>query len=183
MKFKIITFGCQANERDSETIAGILNKIGYEATDSTDEADVILFNTCCVREKAENKVLSQVGELREYKSKNPKVIIGICGCMVQQESIVKKIRHRAPHVDLIFGTHNIHQLPELIENIQKMNGPQFQVFSDLNETDLDEKVEGLPAKRRFPYKALINITYGCNNFCTYCIVPYVRGREKSSFCP
>jgi tRNA-2-methylthio-N6-dimethylallyladenosine synthase len=174
MKYLVTTFGCQANERDSETIAGILQKMGYEAADTFENADIILFNTCCVREKAENKVLSQVGKLKELKSQNPYLIIGICGCMVQQEQMVEKIRRRAPYVDLIFGTHNIHHLPELINRIQKLHKPQVQVLS--SETEI---TEGLPSRRQFPFKALVNITYGCNNFCTYCIVPYVRGRERS----
>lgn len=174
MKYLITTFGCQANERDSETIAGILQKMGYEATGTFENADIIIFNTCCVREKAENKVLSQVGKLKELKLQNPNLIIGICGCMVQQEKIVEKIRRRAPYVELIFGTHNIHHLPDLIAGIQKMHKPQVQVLSGCTEI-----TEGLPTRRQFPFKALINITYGCNNFCTYCIVPYVRGREKS----
>lgn len=174
MKFFITTFGCQANERDSETIAGLLQNMGYEQTDQPVEADIHIFNTCCVREKAENKVLSQVGELKVLKEQNPDLIIGICGCMVQQEGITEKIRQRAPHVDLIFGTHNIRQLPELITNIQKTKQAQVSVLPDTAEI-----VEGLPAYRQYPFKALINITYGCNNFCTYCIVPYVRGREKS----
>jgi tRNA-2-methylthio-N6-dimethylallyladenosine synthase len=174
MKFFITTFGCQANERDSETIAGLLQNMGYEQTEQPLEADIHIFNTCCVREKAENKVLSQVGELKVLKEQNPDLIIGICGCMVQQEGMTEKIRQRAPHVDLIFGTHNIGQLPELITNIQKTKQAQVSVLPDTTEV-----VEGLPAYRQYPFKALINITYGCNNFCTYCIVPYVRGREKS----
>lgn len=174
MKFLITTFGCQANERDSETMAGLLQKMGYESAETIKEADLLLFNTCCVREKAENKVLSQVGELKELKEQNPDLIIGICGCMVQQEKMVEKIRRRAPHVDLIFGTHNIHQLPDFIAEIQKKKQPQFQILPDRTEI-----VEGLPSQREIPFKALVNITYGCNNFCTYCIVPYVRGREKS----
>ncbi len=174
MKFLITTFGCQANERDSEIMAGLLQKLGYKLASTLEEADLLLFNTCCVREKAENKVLSQVGGLKELKVQNPNLIIGICGCMVQQEKMIEKIRRRAPHVDLIFGTHNIHQLPDLIIEIQKMKQPQFQVLPDRTEI-----VEGLPSQRQVPFKALVNITYGCNNFCTYCIVPYVRGREKS----
>ncbi|MFZ5754949.1 MAG: tRNA (N6-isopentenyl adenosine(37)-C2)-methylthiotransferase MiaB, partial [Bacillota bacterium] len=117
MKYHLVTFGCQANERDSETIAGLLREIGYERVEEPTQADLILFNTCCVREKAENKVLSRIGELKDLKSQNPHLIIGICGCMVQQEKIVEKIRRRAPHVDLIFGTHNIHELPELVQSI------------------------------------------------------------------
>ncbi|MBZ4653682.1 MAG: tRNA ((37)-C2)-methylthiotransferase MiaB [Peptococcaceae bacterium] len=174
MKYHLVTFGCQANERDSETIAGLLREIGYERVEEPTQADLILFNTCCVREKAENKVLSRIGELKDLKSQNPHLIIGICGCMVQQEKIVEKIRRRAPHVDLIFGTHNIHELPELVQSIKNLRVPQVHILPDREEI-----VEGLPSHREFPFKALVNITYGCNNFCTYCIVPYVRGREKS----
>lgn len=173
-KYFISTFGCQANERDSETIAGLLEKIGYVMTNDLSQADIILFNTCCIREKAENKVLSKVGELKELKAQNPDLIIGICGCMVQQEKMAEKIHHRAPHVDLIFGTHNLEQLPELLDKIQKTKTPQMQILSDQAEIR-----EDLPAVREVAFKARVNITYGCNNFCTYCIVPYVRGREKS----
>jgi len=173
-KYYILTFGCQANERDSETIAGILEKMGYVFAAELSQADIILFNTCCIREKAENKVLSQVGELKDLKAENPDLIIGICGCMVQQEKVAEKIHQRAPHVDLIFGTHNLDQLPELIKRIEETKTPQTQILSDLQEIR-----EGLPVIRGVPFKARVNITYGCNNFCTYCIVPYVRGREKS----
>ncbi len=174
MKYHITTFGCQANERDSEIIAGILKETGYEATTDVNEADLILFNTCCIREKAENKVLSRIGELRELKAQKPDLIIGVAGCMTQQEKLPELLRRRAPHVNLIFGTHNIHELPKLIENIRQNNQPQVKVLP------AQEKIiEGLPSKRQFQHKALVHITYGCNNFCTYCIVPYVRGREKS----
>ncbi|MDD4145612.1 MAG: tRNA (N6-isopentenyl adenosine(37)-C2)-methylthiotransferase MiaB [Clostridia bacterium] len=173
-KYYIATFGCQANERDSETIAGLLEKMGYVMANDLSQADIILFNTCCIREKAENKVLSKVGELKELKAQNPELIIGICGCMVQQEKIAEKIRHRAPQVDLIFGTHNLAQLPELINKLQETKTAQMQILSDQAEIR-----EDLPAVRQVPFKARVNITYGCNNFCTYCIVPYVRGREKS----
>lgn len=174
MKYYITTFGCQANERDSESLAGMLEKLGYKAASKEEEADIILFNTCCVREKAENKVFSYIGELKGLKSKNPDLIIGVCGCMVQQENMPQKIRKRTPHVDLILGTHNIHELPNLIENIKLLKTPQIQVVKDRAAI-----VEGLPSQRQFSFKALVNITYGCNNFCTYCIVPYVRGRERS----
>jgi len=174
MKYKIITYGCQANERDSETYAGLLESMGYQAAETLEEADLILFNTCCVREKAEQKVFSKLGELKELKSRNPHLIIGVGGCMVQQEGMPQQIRRRAPYVDLIIGTHNIHELPQLIENINLLNSPQVHVLEDRSEV-----VEGLPAHRLYGFKALVNITYGCNNFCTYCIVPYVRGREKS----
>lgn len=174
MKYKLLTFGCQANERDSETIAGMLKEMGCTPAETLNEADLILFNTCCVREKAEQKVFSQIGELRDLKSQKPNLIIGICGCMVQQEDMPRKIRRRAPHVDLIIGTYNIHELPQMIENIRLLNQPQIQVLQERGEV-----IEGLPTERAHPFKAMVNITYGCNNFCTYCIVPYVRGREKS----
>jgi len=166
MKYKLLTFGCQANERDSETMAGILKNLGYEPAEELQDADLILFNTCCVREKAEQKVFSQIGELKELKSQNPNLIIGVGGCMVQQEDMPKKIRRRAPHVDLIIGTHNVHELPQMIENIRLLNQPQVHVLEDRSEL-----IEGLPSQRQHPFKALVNITYGCNNFCTYCIVP------------
>lgn len=174
MKYKIITYGCQANERDSETHAGMIERMGYQEAETLEEADLILFNTCCVREKAEQKVFSKIGELKVLKSNNPQLIIAVGGCMVQQEGMPQLIRRRAPHVDLIIGTHNIHELPQLIENVRLLNSPQVNVWQERSEI-----VEGLPIHRQNSFKALVNITYGCNNFCTYCIVPYVRGREKS----
>ncbi|MFZ7102610.1 MAG: tRNA (N6-isopentenyl adenosine(37)-C2)-methylthiotransferase MiaB [Peptococcaceae bacterium] len=174
--YYIQTFGCQMNERDTEILAGMLKQLGYQKAGTLKNADIILFNTCCVREKAENKVLSQLGELKDLKSHNPDLIIGVCGCMVQQEGMPELIRKSAPHVDLLFGTHNIHELPDLIENILASRNPQISVW------DSEGKVrEQLPSEREFPFKALVNITYGCNNFCTYCIVPYVRGRERSRY--
>ncbi|NLW23838.1 MAG: tRNA (N6-isopentenyl adenosine(37)-C2)-methylthiotransferase MiaB [Clostridia bacterium] len=170
----IQTFGCQMNERDSEVLAGMLEKMGYQQTSELEQADLILFNTCCVREKAENKVLSYLGELKDLKSRNPELIIGVCGCMVQQKGMAETIRRSAPHVELLFGTHNIHQLPDLIENILASREPQISIWESEGQV-----LENLPSQREFPFKALVNITYGCNNFCTYCIVPYVRGRERS----
>jgi len=168
------TFGCQMNERDSEILFGFLTQMGYERTDREEEADLILLNTCCIREKAESKVLSELGELRRYKQKNPDMIIGVCGCMVQQEGMVNTIRSSAPHVNLIFGTHNLHELPRFIYEIYTTGEKQIEVLE--KETGVHE---GLPRHREYPFKALVNIIYGCNNFCTYCIVPYVRGRERS----
>ncbi len=170
----IITFGCQANEHDSEILAGLLVKKGYQAATSIDKADLILFNTCCVRKKAENKALSQIGELKKLKKQKPDLMIGVCGCMVQQKNMPQKIRQRAPHVDLIFGTHNLEQIITLIDQVLKTKEPQVQILPDRKII-----VENLPKIREKPFKALVNITYGCDNFCTYCIVPYVRGREKS----
>ena len=148
--------------------------MGYQQTSELEQADLILFNTCCVREKAENKVLSYLGELKDLKSRNPELIIGVCGCMVQQKGMAETIRRSAPHVELLFGTHNIHQLPDLIENILASREPQISIWESEGQV-----LENLPSQREFPFKALVNITYGCNNFCTYCIVPYVRGRERS----
>lgn len=168
------TYGCQMNERDSEIMFGFLQKMGYEKTNEEDEADLVLLNTCCIREKAESKVLSYLGELRKVKQKNPDLIIGVCGCMTQQEGIINTIRHSAPHVQLIFGTYNLHKLPEFLYNIY------VDKVSQINVLPKEEAIqEGLPSKRNHPSKALVNIIYGCNNFCTYCIVPYVRGRERS----
>lgn len=175
-KYYITTFGCQMNEKDSEVLAGILRKMGYIAASQIEQADLILFNTCCVREKAENKVFSHIGELRELKSQNPDLIIGVCGCMVQQKGMAERIRKSLPHVELLFGTHNTHELPDLIENILASRTPQISVW------DTEGAVrEDLPAEREYPFRALVNIMYGCNNFCTYCIVPYVRGRERSRY--
>ena len=173
MQVFLETFGCQANERDSETILGMLNTLGYEACDSPARADLILLNTCSIREKAEQKVFSRLGTFRGLKEERPSLIIGLCGCMAQEAEMVQQIRRRCPYVDFVLGTHRLHALPSLLQRIQAGGG--FQ--SDTKETE--EIVEHLPALRPYPFKALINITYGCNNFCTYCIVPYVRGRERS----
>lgn len=173
-KYHIMTFGCQMNERDSELLSGMLGEMGYESTQNINEADIILLNTCCVRETAENKIWGRIGDLKALKSKNPDIILGICGCMTQQSEIAQKIRSKAPHVDLIFGTHNIHQLPELINRVKSERQPIVDVWD--TEGDI---VENLPSKRVEGVKAYVTIMYGCNNFCTYCIVPYVRGRERS----
>ncbi len=173
-KYNVMTFGCQMNERDSEILAGMLHEMGYEKTAHLDEADVVILNTCCVRETAENKIWGRIGDLKALKSKNPGMIIGICGCMTQQHEVGEKIRRRAPHVDLIFGTHNIHQLPELIARVKEGR----KTVVDIWETEGDI-IENLPSKRVEGVKAYVTIMYGCNNFCTYCIVPYVRGRERS----
>lgn len=173
MQVYLATYGCQANERDSETILGMLEQMGYRETKKEEEADLILLNTCSIREKAEQKVFSYLGTLKQYKQDKPGLVIGLCGCMAQETDMIKLIRRRAPQVDLVLGTHKLHRLPEMIRNVQGGLGFQW----DQEETG--EIVEALPAIRPYPFKALINITYGCNNFCTYCIVPYVRGRERS----
>jgi tRNA-2-methylthio-N6-dimethylallyladenosine synthase len=167
------TFGCQANERDSETIQGILLQIGYNMTTDPGSADLIILNTCSIREKAEQKVFSLLGTFRKLKEAKPGLFIGLCGCMAQEQDTIQTLRSRHPYVDFVVGTQRLHRLPDLLRSLQ--DGGGFQ--SDIEETG--EIIEALPTVRPFPFKALVNITYGCNNFCTYCIVPYVRGRERS----
>lgn len=174
LHYHLITFGCQMNERDSEILAGMLQEMGYEPTEDIHVSDIILLNTCCVRETAENKVWGRIGELKHLKSANPDLILGVCGCMTQQPEVGEKIRKRAPHVDIIFGTHNVHQLPQLIGRVKE----ERKTIVDIWESEGDI-VENLPSKRVEGVKSYVTIMYGCNNFCTYCIVPYVRGRERS----
>ena len=173
-KCLVHTYGCQMNEHDSEILFGLLAEMGYAKTTLEEEADLILLNTCCIREKAESKVLSHLGEMRKLKQHNPQLIIGVCGCMTQQKGMAEKLHSSAPHVQLIFGTHNLHKLPQFIAHILSENASQFEVLE--HELAIEE---GMPASREYPFKALVNIIYGCNNFCTYCIVPYTRGRERS----
>ena len=162
------------NEHDSEIMAGLLKEISYVQTEDVNEADFVLLNTCCIREKAESKVLSMLGELKHLKEKKQDLIIGVCGCMIQQKNIVPKILHSYPYVTLMFGTNNMYNLPEYLKRIEDTGEPLYEIIDQDSSADLE-----LPSDRKFPYKAFINITYGCNNFCTYCIVPYVRGRERS----
>ena len=173
-KYFIQTYGCQANERDGETLAGILESLGYEATDEIKDAQVVLLNTCAIRENAEEKVFGKIGYLKKVKRTNPNVIFGICGCMAQEEVVIQKILEKHQQVDMIFGTHNIHRLPVLLKQAMLDKEMVLEVWS--KEGDV---IENLPSHRAHPYKAWVNIMYGCNKFCTYCIVPYVRGREKS----
>lgn len=170
----IRTYGCQGNLRDSEVIAGILEKLGYEICNDTTNADIIILNTCCVRENAEKKVFGEIGSLKSLKQKNPELIIGVCGCMVQQEHIVSTILSKYQQVDLLFGTHNIYQLPSLIKDVITSNQRICNILS--NQGDIQED---LPSCRASTFKAWVNIMYGCNKFCTYCIVPYTRGKERS----
>ncbi|MEN1759348.1 tRNA (N6-isopentenyl adenosine(37)-C2)-methylthiotransferase MiaB [Anoxynatronum sibiricum] len=172
--FHIKTYGCQMNEHDSEKLAAMLGQMNYLEADSLDQADLIILNTCCVRENAELKVYGNLGELKHLKEKNPDLILAICGCMMQQKHVVEKIRKSYPFVDLIFGTHNLHRFPELLANSQSMEGLLVEVWD--NE---EEIAEDLPVERKHVSKAFVNIMYGCNNFCSYCIVPYTRGRERS----
>lgn len=173
-KFLIQTYGCQMNEHDTEVIAGILTEMGYEPTTETDEADVILLNTCAIRENAENRVFGEIGHLKALKLENPDLILGVCGCMSQQESVVNRILEKHQHVDLIFGTHNIHRLPHLIKEAMFSKAQVVEVWS--KEGDI---FENLPKVRHGNIKAWVNIMYGCDKFCTYCIVPMTRGKERS----
>lgn len=172
--FFTVTYGCQMNEEDSEKMSGMLKSMGYEKTENRDEASIIIFNTCCVRENAENRVYGNLGELKKVKKKNPNLVIGICGCMMQQEGMADKILKTFPYVDIIFGTHNAYKFPEYLNRV-KTEGVQVKEILD-KETKI---VEGIPIDRENSIKAFVTIMYGCNNFCTYCVVPYVRGRERS----
>jgi len=173
-KFLIRTYGCQMNEHDTEVMAGILSEMGYESTNVTEEADIILLNTCAIRENAENKVFGEIGHLKPLKLENPDLIIGVCGCMSQEESVVNRILKKHQHIDLIFGTHNIHRLPHLVK--EALFGKEMIVEVWSKEGDI---IENLPKVRKGKTKAWVNIMYGCDKFCTYCIVPMTRGKERS----
>ncbi|MFQ8601663.1 MAG: tRNA (N6-isopentenyl adenosine(37)-C2)-methylthiotransferase MiaB [Anaerovoracaceae bacterium] len=173
-KYNIITFGCQMNEHDSETISGMLQQEGCEETSVKEESDITIINTCSIRENADKRFFGTLGQLKKIKEKNPGYMACVCGCMMQQPHIIDAIKEKYPWVDIIFGTHNIDRFPELLEKAYMDKESVLEVFEDRNEI-----VEGLPAKRLFKHKSFVNIMYGCNNFCTYCIVPYTRGREKS----
>ena len=173
LKYTILTMGCQLNENDSEKLCGMLEKMGYSRTENQSDADIALFNTCCVRENAEDKLFGKLGELKRLKEEKG-IIIAIGGCMMQEKHITDKIKQSYPFVDIIFGTHTLHKFPEdlykVLENKEKLE----------DILDVDGKIyEGLPIKRDDNIKASVTIMNGCNNFCTYCIVPYVRGRERS----
>src|SRR5690554_453496 len=173
-KFYLRTYGCQANFRDGETIAGLLVAMGFEETLEVSEADLILLNTCAIRENAENKVFGEIGNLKHLKIKNPDLIMGVCGCMAQEEGVVHTILEKYHHIDLIFGTHNIHRLPMLVHHAMFSKEKTVEVYSQ--EGDI---IENLPDHRFGEVKAWVNIMYGCDKFCTYCIVPYTRGKERS----
>ncbi|MDF0725104.1 tRNA (N6-isopentenyl adenosine(37)-C2)-methylthiotransferase MiaB [Cytobacillus sp. S13-E01] len=173
-KFYIRTYGCQMNEHDTEVMAGILTEMGYEPTDSVETADIVLLNTCAIRENAENKVFGEIGHLKTYKKRNPNLLIGICGCMSQEESVVNRILQKHQFVDMIFGTHNIHRLPQIVKEAMFSKEMVVEVWS--KEGDV---IENLPRVRKGDIKAWVNIMYGCDKFCTYCIVPYTRGKERS----
>ncbi len=173
----VTTFGCQMNARDSEKIAGILEEIGYRVTEEED-ADFVLYNTCTVRENANLKVYGRLGYLKKRKEKRPQMITALCGCMMQEPEVVAKIQKSYRNVDIIFGTHNIFKLAELIAMRLMDDREKPSMIVDVWE-DTTQIVEELPDKRKYPFKGGVNIMFGCNNFCSYCIVPYVRGRERS----
>ncbi len=172
--YHIVSMGCQMNERDSESIAGMLEEMGMTKEPVRENADLILYNTCCVRENAENKALGNVIWLKELKKDKPELLICVGGCMTQEKGMAATMKKRYPFIDLIYGTHNLYRLPEYLYRVLRDRTPVVEVV----ETD-GEVVEGMPEKRGSDFSAFVNIMYGCNNFCTYCIVPYVRGRERS----
>ena len=172
--YHIVSMGCQMNERDSESIAGMLEQMGMVHAPVREDADLILYNTCCVRENAENKALGNVIWLKEMKKVRPNLMICVGGCMTQEKGMAAMMKARYPFIDLVYGTHNLYRLPEYIYRVLTEKHPVVEVI----DTD-GEVVEGMPEKRRNRFNAFVNIMYGCNNFCTYCIVPYVRGRERS----
>ena len=171
--FCVTTFGCQMNARDSEKLSGILSAIGYEGVE-TEEADFVVYNTCTVRDNANQRVYGRLGVLNSLKRKNPHMKIALCGCMMQEQTVIAKIRKSYPFVDLIFGTHNIFKFAELLVTCFESRDMVIDIWKDT-----DQIVEDLPVERKYPFKSGINIMFGCNNFCSYCIVPYVRGRERS----
>ena len=173
-KYYLKTYGCQMNEHDSENIEALLESIGFIKVDKYTDADLVLLNTCSIRENAHNKAFGMLGRLKHLKMDKKDLIIGLCGCMAQEVSVIDEIMKDYKFVNFVFGTHNLYQLPEIIDEAIKTNKQQIEVFS--REGDL---VEGLPVIRTTDYKAYVNIIYGCDKFCTYCIVPYTRGRERS----
>ena len=172
-KYYILTMGCMLNENDSEKLCGMIEKMGYEKCDDPKKADLIVFNTCCVRENAEDKLFGKLGELKNYK-KDTGAIIAIGGCMMQEKHIQEKLHKSYPYYDIMFGTHTLNKFPEDLYNVLSNKHKVTDVI------DIDGEIyEGIPIKRENKVKASVTIMYGCNNFCTYCIVPYVRGRERS----
>ncbi|WP_330695110.1 tRNA (N6-isopentenyl adenosine(37)-C2)-methylthiotransferase MiaB [Anaerotignum sp.] len=173
-KFYSLAMGCQMNAHDSEKLEGMLDEMGYERTEEETEADFVIYNTCCVRENAEQKVYGKLGWLKHYKKDKPDTVIALCGCMMQQDSVLQTLRKKYRHVDIVFGTYNLYKLPELMNTRMESGETIYDIWQEHEEI-----VEDLPSIRHFHYKASVNIMFGCNNFCTYCIVPYVRGRERS----
>lgn len=169
----VTTFGCQMNARDSEKLVGILEVVGYEMVE-TEQADFVIYNTCTVRDNANQKVYGRLGVLQNYKKKNPSMRIALCGCMMQEQTVIEKLKKSYRFVDLIFGTHNIFKFAELLCEVYEREEMVIDIWEDT-----DKIIEDLPIERKFAFKSGINIMFGCNNFCSYCIVPYVRGRERS----
>lgn len=174
LKYSLNTFGCQMNENDSERLSGMLTEMGFIETEKIEESDLIIYNTCCVRENAELKVYGHLGSLKKLKREKPDMIIAVCGCMMQQKEVVEHIKSTYKHVDLIFGTHNLYKFPELLYNSMNSNETVVDIWQEHGSI-----AEGVPIERKHGVKAWVTVMYGCNNFCTYCIVPYVRGRERS----
>ena len=174
LTFCVVTFGCQMNARDSEKLVGILEQIGYQEETDEEKADFVIYNTCTVRENANQRVYGRLGQLNRVKKKNPHMLIGLCGCMMQEPEVVEKLKKSYRFVDLIFGTHNIYKFAELITTRLESGRMVIDIWKDT-----DKIVEDLPAERKYAFKSGVNIMFGCNNFCSYCIVPYVRGRERS----
>lgn len=170
----VTTFGCQMNARDSEKLLGILKKAGFIEIEEEEKADFVIFNTCTVRDNANQRVYGRLGFLKSQKKKNPEMKIGLCGCMMQEPSVIEKLKKSYHFVNLIFGTHNIFKFAELIYRMYDEDDMVIDIWEDT-----DKIVEELPVDRKYPFKSGVNIMFGCNNFCTYCIVPYVRGRERS----
>lgn len=170
----VLTFGCQQNEADSEKLMGMALDMGYEKTENPEEAELILVNTCAIREHAEQKALSIIGQYKHLKAQNPELVIGVCGCMVSQEHRVNDIKFRYPYVDFVIATSSLHRLPILLAEKFRRGKRLYDVYEPENHV-----VEGIPVHRENSYRAWVSIMYGCNNFCSYCIVPYVRGRERS----
>ena len=170
----VVTFGCQMNARDSEKLTGILEQIGYQVVEDEKQADFVVYNTCTVRDNANQKVYGRLGALNNRKKKNPNMRIALCGCMMQEDTVIEKIQKSYRFVDIIFGTHNIYKLAELLVNSFVRKTMIIDIWKDT-----DQIVEDLPVERKYSFKSGINIMFGCNNFCSYCIVPYVRGRERS----
>ncbi|HCC07085.1 MAG TPA: tRNA (N6-isopentenyl adenosine(37)-C2)-methylthiotransferase MiaB [Clostridiales bacterium] len=173
--YYIETFGCLMNEKDSEKLSGVLREIGYVETQSIKQADFILYNTCCIRDNAERKIYGRVGNIKGLKQKKPDLIVSICGCMMQQEHVLEKLQKKYKReVDIIFGTHNIYKLAELLSTRMEVGHQIIDIWREHKDI-----VEDLPSVRKYKHKAAVNIMYGCDNFCSYCVVPYVRGRERS----
>lgn len=173
-KFFVRTYGCQANERDSETIKAILLAMNFKQVDDYKQADLIILNTCAIRQNAEDKAFGLLGAIKALKRKKSNIVFGLCGCMAQQESTIKELKRFFKDINFVFGTHNIYELPQILENVYELNRKVIRVYSYPGDV-----VENLPDYHESKHKALVNIMYGCDHFCSYCIVPYTRGTIRS----